>query len=284
MLLSTTAEEGMRTPRSYLFVPADRPERLAKALDSGADAVIADLEDAVAPAAKAGARDALAAALDDLAARGRRVVVRLNGVETAWFHDDVRLAEHPAVEAVMLPKADGAEAVRAVRGRAGTATRPVLALIETARGMAAAEALAQCDGVARLVFGTIDFMLDTDIAEDDGLSLLAFRARLVLASRVAGLAAPVDGVTTTFDDAAVVAAEARRSRSLGFGAKLCIHPRQVAPVHAAFNPGAEQLAWARRVVDAAAQAQGAAVAVDGKMVDAPVLARAQRLLAAAATA
>ncbi len=104
--------------------------------------------------------------------------------------------------------------------------------------------------------------------------------RLVLASRVAGLPPPVDGVTTAIDDAARIGHEARRARSLGFGAKLCIHPKQVPVVNDAFSPGADELAWARRVVDAAAAAGGAAVAVDGKMVDAPVLARARRLLAA----
>ena len=133
--------------------------------------------------------------------------------------------------------------------------------------------------VARLVFGSIDFQLDLDIADDD-LALLPFRMRIVLASRVANLPAPVDGVTTALDDAARIEADARRARSLGFGGKLCIHPRQVAIVNEAFSPSAADLAWAQRVVDAAAASGGAAVAVDGKMVDAPVLARARRLLAA----
>jgi len=145
--------------------------------------------------------------------------------------------------------------------------------------MANAAVLAATAGVTRLVFGSIDFQLDLDIADDD-LALLPFRMRLVLASRVAGLPAPVDGVTTALDDEARIEAEARRARSLGFGAKLCIHPKQVAIVNGAFSPAAAELAWAQRVVDAAAAADGAAVAVDGRMVDAPVLARARRLLAA----
>lgn len=263
-----------RPPRSYLFVPADRPERFEKARDSGADAVIVDLEDAVAPGRKRAARDAMTHALDVSAP----VVVRINAAGTAWFDDDARACDHPGVAAIMLPKSEDAAAVAAVRHLSGG--KPVLALVETALGMARVQPLAGTEGVARLVFGSIDFQLDLDIPEDDGESLLWFRSQLVLASRVAGLPAPVDGVTTTFDDAAVVAAAARRSRGLGFGAKLCIHPRQVAPVHAAFSPAAHELDWARRVVEAAAQAQGGAVAVDGKMVDAPVLARAQRLLAA----
>jgi citrate lyase subunit beta/citryl-CoA lyase len=260
-------------PRSYLFVPGDRAERIAKARASGADAVIVDLEDAVAPASKAAARDAVAAALDAAAP----VVLRVNGADTAWFADDARLAAHPGVSAVMLPKAAAAEPVAALRSASGG--KPVLALVESAAGMANVAGLAATAGVARLVFGSIDFQLDLDIADDD-LALLAFRSQLVLASRLADLPAPVDGVTTALDDAARVEAEARRARSLGFGAKLCIHPRQVATVNDAFSPSPAELEWARRVVDAASASAGAAVAVDGRMVDAPVLARAKRLLAA----
>ena len=262
-----------RQPRSYLFVPGDRPERIAKARASGADAVIVDLEDAVAPAGKVAARDAVAAALD----AAQPVVLRINGADTAWFADDARLAAHPGVAAVMLPKAASPDQVAALR--AASDGRPVLALVESAAGMAGAAALAATAGVARLVFGSIDFQLDLDIADDD-LALLAFRSQLVLASRLADLPAPVDGVTTALDDASRIEAEARRARSLGFGAKLCIHPKQVSIVNDAFSPSAAELAWAQRVVDAASAAGGAAVAVDGKMVDAPVLARARRLLAA----
>ena len=264
----------MRMPRSYLFVPADRPERIAKARASGADAVIVDLEDAVAPANKHAARNAAADALDP----AQPVVLRINGIDSDWFDDDVRLAAHAGVAEVLLPKAASAEAIAAVR--AGSGDKRVLALVETALGMANVTALAAAPGVARLVFGSIDFQLDLDI-DDDGEALLAFRSQMVLASRVAKLPPPVDGVTTAIDDAARIETEARRARALGFGGKLCIYPRQVALVNAAFSPTAEQLAWARRVIDVAAAAAGAAVTVDGKMVDAPVLARARRLLDAA---
>jgi len=262
------------TPRSYLFVPGDRKERIAKARASGADAVIVDLEDAVAPANKGVARAAVTGALD----AAQSLVLRINGADTDWFGDDARLAAHPGVAAVMLPKAVSAEAVEALRAASGG--KPVLALVESAAGMANLAKLAATAGVARLVFGSIDFQLDLDIADDD-LALLPFRMQIVLASRLANLPPPVDGVTTALDDSARIEGEARRARSLGFGAKLCIHPRQVAIVNAAFSPSAAELAWAQRVVDAAAAADGAAVAVDGKMVDAPVLARARRLLAAA---
>jgi citrate lyase subunit beta/citryl-CoA lyase len=264
-----------RLPRSYLFVPADRSDRIDKAWASGADAIIVDLEDAVAEANKGAARDALANALR----AERPVLVRINAAGTRWFDADAELMAHPGVAAVLLPKAESPDAVHAVRRCA--AGKPVLALIETALGLAQANALAATEGVTRLVFGSIDFQLDLDIPEDDGQTLLWFRSQLVLASRLANLPAPVDGVTTALDDAERIRSDAMRSRSLGFGAKLCIHPKQVAWVNAAFSPSQQEVVWAQRIVAAAALAQGAAVAVDGRMVDAPVLARARRLLQSA---
>ncbi|HSV36609.1 MAG TPA: CoA ester lyase, partial [Ramlibacter sp.] len=219
----------MTAPRSLLFVPADRPERIAKAWTSDADSVIVDLEDAVAPDAKLAARHGLPAMLD----ANRPVVLRINGLDTPWFDDDARLAAHPGVAAVMLPKAAGADDVAALRSRCGG--KPVLALIETALGLHRVDAIASAPGVARLVFGSIDFQLDMDI-EDEDEALRPYRAQLVLASRVAQLAAPVDGVTVAIDDAERIGADARRARAFGFGGKLCIHPRQVAVVNAAFSP------------------------------------------------
>jgi citrate lyase subunit beta/citryl-CoA lyase len=143
--------------------------------------------------------------------------------------------------------------------------------------MDGARALAGVPGVQRLIFGSLDFQADLDI-EDDGDALLLFRSHLVWMSRLAGIAAPVDGVTTNLQDPAATATDARRARALGFGAKLCIHPRQVPAVHQAFMPSPDQLDWARRVLAAAQAAGGSAVAVDGKMVDAPVLLRARTLL------
>ncbi|HZQ60584.1 MAG TPA: aldolase/citrate lyase family protein, partial [Casimicrobiaceae bacterium] len=151
----------------------------------------------------------------------------------------------------------------------------VLPLIETARGLWNALDIARAAGVERLLFGSLDYQLDLSIREDE---LLHARSQLVLASRVAGIAAPVDGITATFDDPAVVRRDAQRAHALGFGGKLCIHPKQVPEVNAAFRPGAEEIAWAQRVVAADAAAPGAAVAVDGKMVDRPVLLKAQAIL------
>ncbi|MEO8807884.1 MAG: CoA ester lyase [Burkholderiaceae bacterium] len=268
-----------RVARSYLFVPGDRGERIAKACASGTDAVIVDFEDAVAPENKLAARNAVRSLLGAALNAPVPLVLRINAVGTVWFEDDARLAAHPAVAAIMLPKAEDAASIQAARQLGGG--KPVIALVETAVGMAQVEVIAATPGVVRLAFGSIDFQLDLDI-EDDDEALQAFRSRLVLASRVAGLQAPVDGVTLAIDDPARIEADARRARAFGFGGKLCIHPKQVALTNAAFGPSAEQLVWARRVIDAAAAAQGAAVAVDGRMVDAPVLARARRVLSAQA--
>jgi citrate lyase subunit beta/citryl-CoA lyase len=265
----------MMNARSYLFVPADRPQRFAKALGCGADAVIVDLEDAVAPSAKDAARDMLAqwlAALDGDAS----IVVRVNGVDSPWFEADCSLAvSSPRVSAVMLPKADGDSPWDVFHGKA------VLALVETAAGIHALDSIARTPQVRRIAFGSIDLQLDLGIEGDDD-ELLFFRSELVLASRLANLPPPVDGVCTALNDARALVAHAQRARRFGFGGQLCIHPAQVAAVNAAFRPAAEQLEWARRVVTAAAGADGAAVAVDGKMVDRPVLARAQALLDCAA--
>ncbi len=266
---------GMNT-HSYLFVPADRPERLAKALAAGAHAVIVDLEDAVAPSAKAQARDTLAGWLRSPEARS--VHLRINAAGTPWFADDLALCHMPAVAGVVLPKTEAvAELAELARCAPGT---PLLPLVETAVGLAACRETARAPGVQRLVFGSIDFQADLGIDGDDD-ALLAFRSELVLASRLAGLQPPVDGVTTALDDEDLLAHDIARARRLGFGAKLCIHPRHVAAVNRGFAPSQAELSWAQRVLAAAEGSGGAAVAVDGKMVDAPVLLRARALLAQA---
>ena len=265
----------MKPLNSLLFVPASRPERIAKALAAGADAVIVDLEDAVAPGEKDAARAALALALD----AARPVMLRVNAADTSWFPADLELLAHPGIAAVVLPKAENAEDVAVVHHAAGG--KPVLPLIESALGFEQRLALAHAEGVQRLIFGQIDFQADMGMRamEDD---LLPVRIALVLASRLADIAPPIDGPTTAIDDEAVLRVDALRARRLGFGGKLCIHPRQVAVVNECFTPSADELSWAQRVIAADAAAGGAAVAVDGKMVDKPVVLRAQAILADAA--
>jgi citrate lyase subunit beta/citryl-CoA lyase len=258
-------------PRSYLFVPGNRPERFAKACASGADAVIIDLEDAVPPAEKAAARDAVVEWLSP----AQSVLLRINSADTEWFREDLVLCGLPGVRGVVLPKAEQVDHILKV-GAAGPQAH-VLPLVETAAGFANAAALARTSRVQRLMFGTIDFQLDMGISGDD-LELLYFRSQLVLVSRIAGILAPVDGVTTAIDDAEQLRIETLRARRIGFGGKLCIHPKQVGPVNQHFSPSAEDVAWARGVLEAAAAANGAAVALDGKMIDRPVILKAQEIL------
>ena len=252
--------------RSLLFVPATRPERIGKALGSGADIVIIDLEDAVAAADKDGARGAL----DGIA---HRCAVRINAGGTPWFDADLAACAAARVPVILLPKAE--QPAQVARVRSVLPGCAVIAIIESAAGFEAVDALARTPGVARLAFGSLDLQADLGI-DDDGEPLHYFRSRLVLAARLGGLPAPIDGVCTALDDDAALAAELARARRFGFGGKLCIHPRQVAAVGAAFGPTAEQVAWAQRIV--AAAGSGAAARVDGHMVDAPVVARARDLL------
>jgi citrate lyase subunit beta/citryl-CoA lyase len=179
------------------------------------------------------------------------------------------------VAGVLLPKAERVEDLRILADHSGTA--PILALIETARGFCNAHALAQGPKVRRFVFGSIDFQLDVGIQGEEE-ELLYFRSQLVLVSRVAGLEPPVDGVTTAIDDADRIRIDTLRAKRLGFGAKLCIHPKQVKLVNECFEPSAAEETWAKRIVEAAEAARGAAVSVDGKMVDRPVIARAEAIL------
>lgn len=262
-----------KLPRSYLFVPGSRPDRFARAVAAGAHVVIVDLEDAVPPADKEEARAAVEKAL----LLAQRVLVRINAAGTPWFEDDLAMCRLDGVAGIVLPKAEDAAMVDWIAGQVGE--RPaILPLIETAQGLWHALAIARARGVARLLFGSIDLQFDLGLRDDE---LVHYRSSLVLASRVADLPAPVDGVTTAIDDAEVLARDLERARTLGFGGKLCIHPKQVGMVNRAFLPTPEEVAWAERVVAATADAPDAAVAVDGKMVDRPVLLKAREILATA---
>lgn len=264
----TVTLDGLALP---LFVPADRPERFAKAAAAGADAVILDLEDAVAASAKEAARAGLEAAIAASGPRDVPLLLRINAAGTPWHERDIHAARHLPLAAVMLPKAESGETVKQAAEATGL---PVIALIETAAGLARTGEIAQC--AARLAFGSIDFAADLGCAHERDALLFA-RSRLVLAARLAGKAAPIDGVTAAIRDEALVEDDARHAVALGFGGKLLIHPAQVVPARRGFRPTEADAAWARAVLDSA-RTGGAAVAVDGAMVDAPVLARARRIL------
>lgn len=262
-------------PITYLFVPGDRPERFDKAFASGADAVIIDLEDAVAEGDKAAARANVAEWLAHSPLRDR-ALIRVNAAGSRAFADDIRmLASAPPLMA-MLAKADRAEDVRqlAVTLKAGSG---VVAMIESARGIANVNEIAAAHRVTRLAFGALDYAADLGLSGDTR-GLVHPSAAIALGSRLAGLPLPIAAPTPSLDDENAIAEDVRFAQALGFGAKLCIHPRQVSIVQRAFMPSAESIAWAERVV-AAANAGGGAAQVDGSMVDKPVVERARAVLA-----
>lgn len=266
-----TEANTMRLARSLLFVPGDRPERYPKALASGAHEVILDLEDAVAPAAKDAARQTVGTWLRE----GHPAVVRINAIDTPWFDDDMAMLRSVPGAAVMLPKADTASLAHTLRMLPG---RRVIALVETVAGYMGLRTLVCLDGLARIAFGSVDFATESGIA-DEGDAMTAIRTHIVLSSCHAGLEAPIDGVSLEFKDETAMRADALRSRQLGFGGKLCIHPNQVAAVNGAYRPTAAERAWAQRVLTAFQESQGAATAVDGKMIDKPVVESARRIAA-----
>lgn len=283
--LSRPLRSPLAAAASFLFVPATRPERIAKALASGAHAVIVDLEDAVAPADKPAARAALMAAFATLAPADRaRLLVRVNAIGTPWHTDDVAACAALAGQglgAVMPPKAESSAALAALAAALGPAAS-LLPLIESVAGLDALDAIARAPQVLRLAFGHLDFQADAGLACDaTEAELVPVRLAVVLASRRASLAAPVDGVTVDTQDATRLQDDASRALRGGFGGKLCIHPAQVAGVNAAFTPTPDELARAHRVLAAAEVAGGGVCTVDGRMVDAPVIALARRTLARA---
>jgi len=251
--------------RTFLFVPGSRPERFDKAVASGADVVILDLEDAVAPEEKEEARLNVARWL----AAGGRAVVRVNGRGTRWFKDDVALAVSAA--AIVLPKAETPEDINAVN----SGETPVIALLETPKGVLNAEVICAHHSVVRAAFGNVDFAARLGVDPSSVAALAHARSHLVYASSAAECAAPIDGVTTSIQDADQLRADASQARVLGFGAKLLVHPSQVDLVHEVFRPTDAEIRWARSVVDGMTSGVGV---VEGHMIDEPVIQRARALL------
>lgn len=258
--------------RTLLFVPGDRPDRYAKAAAAGADVIVIDLEDAVPPEAKASARESAARWFAD----GNPGIVRVNAVGTEWHQADMA-ALADVVDVIFLPKAESIAVVEGVVSH----LRPgggLLALVETAVGVLAAPRVAAVPGVCRLAFGNFDLSTELGIDRDDHLALAPMRSTVVVASAAAKLPPPVDGVSGAIDDLAAIVADAAHAGRLGFGAKLCIHPRQIASARFPFVPSEDALAWARRVVDAVVESGFGAVVLDNEMIDKPVVDRARRIL------
>ncbi len=251
-----------------LFVPATRPDRFAKAIASGTDAVVIDLEDAVAPTNKNQARDALKS---DVLPR-HPTIIRINGPATRWFEDDLRMVKRLRLITLMLPKAESAEDIDKVRRI--DATVQIIAIIESAKGLANARQIA-CSRVARLVFGSLDYCVDMGCAHEPDALLLA-RSEIILASRLAGLPPPLDGVTTDIKSAESVSSDAQYSAKLGFGGKLCVHPTQITPVMRAFLPSDAEVKWAQTILELGGTG---ATNIGSTMVDEPVRLRARQILA-----
>jgi citrate lyase subunit beta / citryl-CoA lyase len=264
-------------PSLLLFVPADRPERFGKALASGASGAILDLEDAVAPDRKAYAREQVRAFLDAHDGLGN-VAVRINPPQTPDGHADLAmLASTRPVGAAVVPKVGDAGDCARVAEIVGDL--PLIVIVETARGLVHCETIAAAPNVLALAFGPYDLAAELGGSSDPDV-MDVHRARMLVAARAAQRWA-IDGPSREYGDPAIPARDAERARRMGYDGKLLIHPAQLAPVRAAFTPSADEVAYARRVVDAAARSNPAVL--DGTMIDPPIEAAAYRILRRAGT-
>ena len=263
---------------NFLFVPGTRPERFSKALHSGADAVVLDLEDAVPEEDKEEARNAIRAAWPGFTDEQKnRLVIRTNSPGTKFYAADLILAQELNVSCILIPKS---ESIDQINGAAlilpNTAIIP---MIETALGLDRLSEIANSNQVIRLALGNLDLQADLGmVCDPDETELQTARYQIVLASRLAQIAPPIDGVTPSTDDAARISNDAQRAKRMGFGAKLCIHPKQVSLVKAAFMPSVQEITWAQRVIEADKNAKGGAVKLDGRMIDRPVVLLAKRTI------
>jgi len=271
--------------RSVLFTPGDRPSMLRKAPAAGADTVVFDLEDAVAPTRKDEARRAVAETLADPEFDPDcEVCVRVNPFPEGRTDLDVVLDGESAasVDALLLPKASDAASVTDLAAAAADRGRdlPVLALVETAAGVLAAPAIASAEPTDALLFGAEDLAADLGATRtEEGTEVLYARERVVVAARAGGVDA-IDTLYTAIDDDRGLREDAAVARQLGFDGKLAIHPDQVGTIHDAMTPDRDRIEWARRILDERPDdAEGVgAFEVDGEMIDAPLLRQAERVL------
>jgi citrate lyase beta subunit len=299
--------------RSLLFAPGSDERKLAKALSSAADAVVCDLEDAVAPPDKEAAREVVSRALAATPDRaesetaphptGRGVVpppsptsvpgdsapdradsvpiqrqparlVRVNAAGTPWHADDLAFATTLDLDGLVLPKASP-EALDAL----GADGPPVIGIVETAMGLRQAFEIASQPRVAALLLGSVDLGAEVGLeTRPDAQEILYARSKLAIDSAAAGLRGPFDVVHLDFGDTAGLEEQCRLARALGFRGKACIHPGQIETINRVFAPSDDEIAWARRVIDAFEGQSGGVLAVNGTMVDRPVVERARRVL------
>jgi citrate lyase subunit beta/citryl-CoA lyase len=274
----------VRPRRSVLYMPGSNARALAKARSVAADALILDLEDAVAPDAKETAREQVCAALRAGGYGPRETVIRVNGLATPWGHADLVAAATAGADAVLIPKVESADAVRqaeAVLDQAGAPPDlPLWCMMETPRGMLHAEEIAAASPrLGCLVMGTSDLAKELHAAHTPlRLPLITALGLCLLAARACGLAI-LDGVFLDLEDDQGFAAACRQGRELGFDGKTLIHPRQIESANQAFAPGAAEVAQARRIIEAHAEAMRegrGVVVVDGRLVENLHVAEARR--------
>lgn len=272
--------------RSKLFVPASRPALFEKALASDADAICFDLEDSVLPSQKAEARENLREFFSRGPQMKKMVTVRVNAVTSGAFAEDLRVAVAEVVAAVAIPKVDDpseiCEAAAALtkleRERGLQTTMQILPTIESSRGLRLAREIAESDArVAGLQLGLADLFGSLGIRQDDAVAAQQVRFRLRLAAGEASVPC-FDSAYTDFRNEEGFAREAMAARSLGFQGTSCIHPSQIAAANGIFSPREDEIAEARRIIEAARQAGAGAFALDGRMVDAPFVKRAEEVL------
>jgi citrate lyase subunit beta/citryl-CoA lyase len=264
--------------RSVLFVPGNDERRLRKALTTEAHLVIADWEDGTPPAEKAAGRELTARIYAEIPLEGPARAVRVNAAGTPFHGDDITALGGLALDAILLPKSTPEALAGLPAG-----VPPLIAIVETARGLRDVRQIAESGRAACLALGAIDLAIEIGIqSRRDGQEVLLARSQLVLESAAAGLRAPLDQVNTVLDDVEQLEQEVALARSLGMRGKMCIHPRQLEPVNRGFGPTEAELAWARELIEEfeRAEAEGrGALAVRGEMVDLPVVERARRVLA-----
>jgi citrate lyase subunit beta / citryl-CoA lyase len=279
---------------TMLFVPGDRPTRIAKALASSADSVCIDLEDAVVDAAKVGARQTAVAALRESDRTG--VLLRINSLATRWGKADLA-ASAPILSrlvGIVVPKVESAAQVHAVaeildglESESGLVSGRlhVVPILESAHGILAAPEIAAADRrVVAIIFGTLDLSSELGIDPTlDGMELLYARSRVVLAAAAAGGVICFDGPHTSVEDLEGLRHSTRAARVLGFGGRTVLTPRHINTVRSVFGPSPEELTWAHEVLaahqTATAEGTGAVRLPDGTFIDRPVVVRARKLLA-----
>ena len=279
--------QPFRVRRSLLFVPAVRPDRYPKALATGADAICVDLEDGVALGAKDEARREAMALFAKREPSRAEVILRINDPATDIGRHDLQTLGTSGIrpDALMLPKVAGPEVVAEVEAALAPALPdlPLIVMIESARGLARAEAIATATpNISAVFFGAVDFSADVGCAVD-WEALLYARSRVVLAAALAGVSA----LDSPFMDVAALdalAEECRAARRVGFTGKAAIHPTQVAVIHQTLSPSAEEVAWARKIIAAYDANEGGVLLVDGKLVERPVITAARHTLQMAAVA